>query len=196
MTWTSSDMYAEGLAFFTAVVEGVPDTRWEDASPCEGWSARDVLGHVGAAAGMGARILRGEAITFTPSDPPGSAVEGDPVEWWGRLATDAREAVAGVDDLDREVDGPMGRRTVREGLSFPAVDLFLHGWDLATATGQVVEFPDEAIEFTRGMFERIPEEVSRRPGVFGPALHDPAGATPTETLLAWTGRDPHRNPSG
>lgn len=194
MTWTSADMYTEGLTFFTAVVDGVPADRWDEPSPCDGWTARDVLGHVGEATEMGARILHGDDISFTRHDPPGSVVGPEPVEWWADLAAAARSAVAAVEDLNREVDGPRGRRTIREGLSFPAVDLFLHGWDLAAGTGQVVTFPDAAISFVRAMFEQIPEEISRSSGVFGPALREPDGATPTESLLAWTGRDPRWRP--
>jgi uncharacterized protein (TIGR03086 family) len=90
----------------------------------------------------------------------------------------------------------MGRRTVREGLSFPAVDLFIHGWDLAIATGQTVVIPDEAIAFTRAMFENIPDEVSRRPGVFAARVDAPAGASPTDELIAFAGRDPDWTPGG
>ncbi len=139
---------------------------------------------------MGARILRGGDMSFDRRDPPSSIIEGEPLTWWKDLSSEAREALAGVEDLDREVDTPMGRRSIREGLSFPAADLFLHGWDLAVATGQSVAFPDEAVEFVRAMFENVPEEITRRPGVFSPAVETPEGSNPTEALIAWSGRDP------
>ncbi len=195
MTWTAADTYREGLDFFTAVVDGVPAGSWDRPAPCAGWTALDVLGHLGQAADMGARILRGGDMTFERAEPPSTAVEGDPTDWWHGLAADARDALATVDDLDREVDSPMGRRTVREGLSFPAVDLFIHGWDLATATGQSVVIPDEAIAFTRAMFDHIPDEVARRPGVFAPRVDAPEGAHPTDELIAFTGRDPNWTPT-
>lgn len=193
MVWNAADMYANGLDFFSAVVAGVGSDAWASPSPCEGWSALDVLGHVGEATMMGVRILRGDEITFTRHDPPSSVVDGDPAAWWSALAAEAHEAVSHLDDadLDREVDGPRGRRSIREGLSFPAVDLFVHGWDVAAATGQPVTFPDEAIAFTRSMFERIPDTMSRSPGVFADALAAPDAATPTEQLIAWAGRDPN-----
>lgn len=194
MTWNSLDTYREGLDFFSAVVTAVPVGTWERPAPCEGWQALDVLGHVGTATEMGARILRGGELTFEPADPPSTAVTGEPVAWWTTLAGEARQALATVDDLDREVDSPRGRRTVREGLSFPAVDLFIHGWDLATATGQKVVIPDEAIAFTRQMFEHIPAEMCRRPGVFADQVDVPADASPTDAIIAFTGRNPDRSP--
>jgi uncharacterized protein (TIGR03086 family) len=194
VTWTAADTYREGLDYFTAVVDAVPAGSWQQPAPCEGWKALDVLGHVGEATGMGARILRGGELSFAPVDPPSGAVDGDPKVWWHARAEDAREALATVDDLDREVDSPRGRRTVREGLSFPAVDLFIHGWDLATATGQKVVIPDEAIAFTRQMFEHIPAEMCRRPGVFADQVDVPADASPTDAIIAFTGRNPDWSP--
>ena len=52
----------------------------------------------------------------------------------------------------------------------------MHGWDLGAATGNSVEIPDEAIAFINALFEKIPEEMTRRPGVFGPAVASPDGA--------------------
>ena len=150
---------------------------------------------VGEATGMGVRILRGEPITFARHDPPGAVVEGDPVQWWHHLADDARSGLSDDTDLDRMVDSPMGPRSVGEGLSFPAVDLFVHGWDLGSATGQSITIPDEAIAFTKMMFDTVPEERSRSAGVFGAARPAPDGATPTEAIIAWTGRDPHWSPA-
>ncbi len=190
MAWTPIDMYSNGLEFFGDVVDSTAADAWQNASPCDGWSALDVLGHVGSATAMGVRILRGEEMNFAQQDPPSSAVEGDPRSWWASLAATARDAVAGISpaDLTREVDTPMGRRTVGEGLSFPAVDLFIHAWDLAAATGRSVEFPDEAVEFIRAMFEHVPPEATRRPGVFADPLEAPEGASSTERLIAWSGR--------
>lgn len=63
--------------------------------------------------------------------------------WWHDLANQASQALGIAPDLDAKVDSPMGRRTVREGLSFPGADLFVNGRDgqgrprLATITVEV-----------------------------------------------------------
>lgn len=188
--WDSLDTYDNGLTFFTGVVETVPADRWTAPSPCDGWTALDVLGHVGEAALVGARILRGGEREFNRHDPPSSAVEGDPAVWWAAAAAQARQALAEVTDLDREVDSPVGRRTVREGLSFPAVDLYLHGWDLAAATGSRVRFPAAAVQFIRDVFAHVPDEVTRRPGVFGAPVEVGADRDETDHILGFAGRDP------
>jgi uncharacterized protein (TIGR03086 family) len=193
MAWSSDVAYLRGLEVMSAVVHAVPADGWQRPSPGEGWRAIDVLGPVGAGTEMGVRILRGGDLTFDPADPPGDAVEGDPVAWWDALAADARAATQGV-DLDREVEGPRGRRTIREGLSFPAADLYLHGWDLAAATGVRVVIPEEASEFIHSVIDPIPDEMVRGGGVFGPERAAPPDADTVEALLAWSGRDPAWRP--
>ncbi len=194
MTWTSDTAYLEGLDVMSDVVARLGPDDWDHPSPCAGWTARDVLGHVGVAAMFGTALLRGETPKWDPVDPPGAAVEGDPAAWWAGLVGDARAAVVGA-DLDLVVDSPMGRRSVAEGLSFPAMDLFLHAWDLARTVSGEVEIPDEAIAFAHAALEPVPEETVRSPGVFGPEVPAPEGAAPTEAFVAWTGRDPGWKPS-
>lgn len=191
MTITSVAAYLRGLEFFSDVVERVSLNDWQRPSPCEGWRALDVLGHVGEATSMGPAILRGEPTQMAWPDPPGEGVEGDPAQWWRSLMEPARQAVSEA-DLDAVVDSPMGPRAVRDGLAFPAVDLFIHAWDLACSIGIAhnVEIPDDIIDFSYRLTDSIPEDVLRNPGIFGPAVPPSPEATRSQALLAWMGRDP------
>ncbi len=183
-------MFDSGLDVFGAVVAGVSPEDWERPSPCEGWRAIDVLGHLGSSVEMGVSVLRGEQPTWPDVERPGDLVGGDPAEDWQGLATQARAALDGA-DLDREMDTPMGRRTVADRLAFPALDLYVHAWDIGQATGQPVEIPAEVVEFAHSYIDPIPAEMVRGPqGAFGPELTPPDDATPTEVFMAWTGRDP------
>lgn len=192
MELTSDKVFVRGLDFFSEAVGKLHGDRWELPSPCKGWSALDVLGHVGAAVGFGTALLRDEAPAWDPADPPGQAVEGPPGTWWAALAGPARQAVEAA-DLDKVVDSPMGRRSVGEGLALPAFDLFVHGWDLGHTAGADVEIPGDVIDYSRTMVGSMAsEEMIRNPRVFGPEVPAPPDATPTEAFVAWTGRDPRR----
>jgi uncharacterized protein (TIGR03086 family) len=189
MTWSPDIAFIKGLDFFTAAVELVPADGWERPSPCDGWCGLDVLGHVGFATEFGTTLLRGERMDFSGApDPPRSAVTGDPAAWWAGMVGPAKEAVRGV-DLDTMVDSPMGKRSIGDGLSFPSVDYFLHGWDLARSAGADVTIPEEAMTFAHQVIDVIPDEHVRGGKVFGPAVDVPADASAQMRFLGWAGRD-------
>jgi len=189
MTWSPDAVFAEGLGYFSASVALFHDRDWQRPSPCSEWTTLDVLGHVGAAVGFGIELLSGRQPEWSPSDPPGSAVMGDPRSWWNSLVVPARRAVADI-DLAMEIDSPVGRRTVGDGLSFPALDLFIHAWDLARSVGEDVVIPTEVVQFAGVIFEPIPEAQMRSARVFGDAVVPPRDCSQSEGFIAWTGRDP------
>jgi uncharacterized protein (TIGR03086 family) len=181
-------VFLDGLDIFTGAVGRLDASDWERPSPCEGWRALDVLGHVGAAVEFGTLLLMDRKPAWSPADPPGGAVEGEPAAWWDALVEPARRAVAGV-DLAKVVDSPMGRRPVGEGLSFPALDLFVHAWDLARSVGDDIEVPAAVIDFARAVIDPLPEAAVRNDRVFAAPAPTPADASPSQAFIAWTGRD-------
>ena len=189
-TAQSGEVFDSGMDFFGSIVARLGPDDWDHPSPNEGWTARDTLGHLGTSMQMGISLLRGEQPSWPDAERPGDLVEGDPADWWGAIAGEATAALEGA-DLDLEMDTPMGRRTVADRLAFPAIDLYVHGWDLATAAGFGAEIPDSVIAFAHAYIDPFPEEMVRGDaGAFGPEIEPPPDATPTEAFIAWTGRNP------
>lgn len=190
MTTRTDLIFDRGLDAFDAVLAQVPADGWEAPTPCEGWSVLDVLGHLGTAVAMGISLALGEQPTWPEADRPADLVAGDPVAYWRDLASQARVAFDGI-DLDLVMDTPMGPRTVADRMAFPAIDLYVHAWDIGRAIGVAVEVPDDVIELAHAHIDPIPPEMVRGPkGAFGPEVAAPADATPTEAFMAWTGRSP------
>ncbi len=189
MTMPPDEAFLSGLAFFSDAVHQLTAADWDQPSPCDGWRALDVLGHVGQATRFGTQLLQGAQPEWSPVEPPGALVDGEPGPWWDGLARQARGAVDGV-DLSRVVDSPAGRRSIADGLSFPALDLYVHGWDVARSGGVDLVIPAEAIAFARSVIDRAPAAQIRNPRVFAAEKPAPAGASASAAFLAWTGRDP------
>jgi uncharacterized protein (TIGR03086 family) len=181
--------FLQGLDFFGRAVGQLSPADWERDSPCSGWRALDVLGHVGQATRFGTALLQGTRPDWSPVEPPGALVEGAPETWWTGLSGPAAAALSGV-DLTQEVDSPAGRRSIGDGLSFPALDLYIHGWDVARSGGVDLVIPAEAIEFAHTVIDPVPEDRIRNGRVFAAARPAPPDATDSEAFLAWTGRDP------
>lgn len=190
MTPGADVIFDRGLDTFGAVVDRLGPTDWDGPSACEGWTALDVLGHLGSGIRMGISVLRGEQPTWPEVARPAELVDGDPVQFWHATAAGARAALEGA-DLDLVMDTPMGPRTVADRLAFPAIDLWVHAWDIGHPVGIEVEVPADAIEFAHTYLDPFPEEMMRgAKGAFGPEVVAPADATPTEAFVAWTGRPP------
>ena len=46
MSSRTAELFNQGFDFFTAVLTQVVDDDWERPTPCAGWTARDLLGHL------------------------------------------------------------------------------------------------------------------------------------------------------
>lgn len=166
---------------FAAHIDAVPEDRWDAPSPCEGWTALDVVRHVSETPGMFFQMIGAE---FTPPPP----VEDGPGDAFG--ATRARVQAA-LDDpavAGTEFDGFMGRSTFEAAVDrFLNFDLVVHGWDLARAAGieDTIAEPDlERLEAASTQFG----DALRAPGVFGPEVEPPPGASRQDRLMAFLGR--------
>ena len=187
---SAADVFFDGLDVFGDVVRQLDAEQWDEPSACEGWSNLDVLGHLGTSVQMGVSLMHGEQPSWPTADRPADLVEGEPAAYWSRLDRLAREAFEGA-DMTQVMDTPMGPRTVADRLAFPAVDLYVHAWDIGHGSGIDVMVPPDVIDFAHGHIDPIPTEMVRGPkGAFGPEVEPPEDATPTEAFMAWTGRDP------
>lgn len=167
----------------TRRVTAVPDDAWDKPSPCEGWTARDIVRHL---VDTGSFFLgrAGGALDSAPS------VDDDPVGAWVVV----RDAIqAALDDpavAEQEYDTPMGRASLEKTVGmFGIADVLIHTWDLARAVGLDETLDaEEAARVLRGMEPN--EAVMRSSGSFGPRVEVPDDADVQARLIAFTGRRP------
>ena len=176
-----SRRYARLADDFAATVARVPPDRWSAPSPCEGWSARDVVRHVVETPAIFLRLV-GREMPGMPS------VDDDPV---GAFDASRKVVQADLDDPERAnatFEGVFGTMTFAESIDrFVNFDLVVHRWDLAHATGRDETLdPDDVrrvADATAGFGDAL-----RGDGVCGPALEAPPGADDQTKLLAFLGR--------
>ena len=178
MTQDLLDLYGRAGKWTTSLVEGSVD-HLDDPTPCEDWDVRTLLNHMVETQRFFAGRARGEDASLSPRPP--DLVGDDPVGVF-RAARDDTLQTFGEEGVI-EKTGPS------LGIAFS--DMLLHGWDLATATGQDAAMPDglaqEAYDMIHGRFTD-----EQRKGVFKPEVPVGPDASPQERLLAYTGRDPQR----
>lgn len=173
--------YHRLAARFADRIAAVPDGRWDDPTPCEGWSVRTLVNHVVETQSKFRGLVGREPIT-TP-DPA-----TDPATAWDAARTVMQ---ADLDDPARAAagyEGAFGRGTFEEAVDqFLNLDLIVHGWDLARATGQDERIPSEDLAHVRAQADNL-GDMMRRSGAFGPAVEVPADADEQARVLALLGR--------
>ena len=179
-------LFAERADRFDQVLDAAAGA-WDAPSPCEGWSARDVVGHVIESQ---RDFLRQRGLDAGPA--PDLA---DPAAAW-RAQREHMTSVLRADGVAaREYDSWFGRTTVAATIAdFYGWDLVVHGSDIARATGQEWSVTDEEAAALHATADGWGDALHSE-GVCGPEVEVPDDASTTDRLLARLGRDPRWEPS-
>ena len=173
---------------FDHTAEVVGRVRPEDLdkpTPCPDWDVRALLAHfAGVVVNMG-RGAAGEGL-LAPDDafPVGNDLAG-------RFRAEAERTLAAwkAHGLEGEVDVGAGPMPASVAISVNLVDTSTHTWDLARATGQPEELPDDvaatALDVAGGFVPHVREVVG-----IDPPVPVPDDASPTAKLVAYMGRHP------
>jgi uncharacterized protein (TIGR03086 family) len=160
---------------------GISPAQLDDPTPCAGFTVRGVLEHMLGGAAAFAAAFRGE------QPPADAALPEDLLGAFGPALTSLVEAIRSPGALDRDVAAPFGEVPGETFARFVVLDGLVHGWDLATATGQAYEPPDALVaDVTAFAIDALPP--LRDGETFCEPTEPPASATPIERLAALTGR--------
>lgn len=200
MSSTSSiaDRFDRLAGNFQARIEATPADRWDRVSPCEGWTARDVVAHVINGHRGIISVVRGTPPR--PSHGVGvSGMDGAPkVEPDADLAAAYAEARAGLRAIltDPELAAtplpfsPIGPVPVERAADVVgALELLVHTWDLARAVGGDETLDREAVVRTHESL-RPHYAALQATNAFRPQDALPADADPQTAFLYFTGRRP------
>jgi uncharacterized protein (TIGR03086 family) len=148
-------------------------------TPCADFTCDELIEHLCTSLGQ-----LGAMAGATVKDPETGSREN-------RVSSMAAEAIDAWRrvDLDGTLPGPGGRQMPAAFLAgVLPLEIALHGWDLAQASGQQLHISDRVVEYLRGLAEDVV------PGGRGSAFADevvPAeGAPPIDRLAAFAGRRP------
>ena len=131
---------------FRGVVDRIGDDQWELPTPCDGWSVRQLVGHVASGSRMAALLADGgsrdDAIAVLAVDQLGD----DPVGAVTDALARQQEVFERTDVADQVFAHPAGDMPGSQVLNFRVGDLVAHQWDLARAIGADETLPAEAVE--------------------------------------------------
>jgi uncharacterized protein (TIGR03086 family) len=148
-------------------------------SPCAEYTAGEV----------GEHVVRSMVLLASVA---GGSVADSGEGWLDERVTVTSEAALAA-WRRRGLDGsvPVGRSTLPASLAVEIIplELLVHGWDIARATGSGIDVPPEAAEYVLGRARSLVTPDKRGRSF---AAEVPAGpsATVLERLIAFTGREP------
>jgi uncharacterized protein (TIGR03086 family) len=165
------------------LVRGVRADQWTAGTPCTQWNLRTLANHTTWVVSMLGDVAQGRPPTAARDaellgDDPGAAFAATAATTLDAWQTRGFEGAVTF--------GP-GELPAVSAFAINVFDTYVHGWDIAQATGQDAEL-DPAL--CAVLLEVLPSlaPVVRRGDNFGPELEVAPDAPVADRLLAWLGR--------
>lgn len=173
------------LPELSATVDRIQTMQMNDPTPCSAFTVHGVLDHMIVGGGTAAFLFRGEEA---PELKAPGVYGWVPAAEFRTVMDDLLDAVKSPGAMERQVTTPMGEMAGENFARLVAFDGLVHGWDLASSTGQRFEVPP-AVVGAVDEFARIALTPEMRDGeTFKEATTTPADASRFERLVAFSGR--------
>jgi uncharacterized protein (TIGR03086 family) len=168
-----------------AIVAGIHGEQWAVPTPCTGVDVRALVNHL-----VIGNLHFAALVNRTPlPDRDADHLGDDPLEAFGRAAAALREAYAQPGVLDATYAAPFGTAPGVALVRARIVEHLGHGWDLARATGQPADFPDDVVERAIAQTRRQLADRPEGPGSpFAAEVPVPADAPAIDRFAGFLGR--------
>lgn len=182
-----ASLHRAALVHTGRLVAGILVTQWKRSTPCADWDVHGLVNHLVAGNQWAARLGAGETIEHVGSDLDGDLLGDDPVAAYDTSAEHAArvfERPGAMDAMCAVSYGPVPGSTY---VGHRFIDVLVHGWDVAVATGQDATLPPDLVDACWRIVEPQLTMLARS-GMFGEPRSVPAEADPQTRLLLHLGR--------
>lgn len=184
------NLHRRALAATGKIVTGIGPDQWHDPTPCAGWDVRELVNHLVSGNMWAAELGAGATIEAVGDRLDGDVLGADPIQAYDESVGAAADVFAAKGALEAPCAvsyGPVPG-SVYAGHRF--LDVLIHGWDLAVATGQDARLDPELVDACAAVI--APQaDLLKGSGMFGGDVVVPPGADAQTKLLAQLGRSDH-----
>ena len=185
LTGNPLDQLRQAHGVFLEVLGNVRPEQMSLPTPDDEWDVRDLINHVVLGNIWAAENLK----TGHAPRPSGDAIgERDVVEAYTASAEAMMAAFEEPGALDRMVTMPFGEMPAAALAGFRFVDLIVHAWDLAKATGQDTDLAPDLFEAALATSRQRMTGMDRSNMPFKEEVVVPADAPAADRLAGFLGR--------
>ena len=181
------NLHEQALEHSGRYVAGVSDTQWHDPTPDEEWDVRQLVNHVVSGNFWVTPLVGGKTIDEVGDKYDGDVLGDDPAAAYQQSAKEAAAAFNAPGALQAACAVSYGPVPGEIYAGHRFIDVLIHGWDLAKATGQDTTLPADLVEACFAVVEPQ-KELLAGSGMFGSDVQVPDGADRQTQLLAALGR--------
>ena len=167
---------------FSAVVDGIAGDQWDEPTPCTLWSVRELLAHNVSESLWVPPLMAGETVASVGDRFDGDVLGVRPARAWAATVEPAAAAMEDEGAIERTVHLSFGDLPGAEYAKQRIVDLVVHSWDLARATGQSEDLDAGLVQACLGWGEEWRPLLAAMGEYFDPPI-DPAPDADAPTRL-------------
>ena len=189
-----ADLLGKATNHVKEVVAGIQQSQLDAPTPCAEWNVHGLINHL-----LGG--LEFAAGSFVGNPPNIQLAAADSSQIGDHDASNLSQAYR--DEVDRVLElasqpgalekiasTPFRDMPMSQFLVGTWLDQFIHGWDLAKATGQETTLAPELVDFAFPMLKSGFADMGREAGFIGPEIALPDGASRQDQMMAYMGRQP------
>ena len=185
LTGNPLDQLKEAQGVFLDVLSNVRPEQMSLPTPDDEWDVRALINHVVLGNTWAAENVK----TGRAPRPSGDIIgERDPLEAYTKSADAMMASLEEPGALSRMVTMPFGEMPAAGLAGFRFVDLIVHAWDLAKATGQDTDLAPDLCEAALAMSRQRMARMDRGNLPFKDEVPVPADAPAADRLAGFLGR--------
>lgn len=181
-----TEQLATLLPMLTHIVGHIRPDQFDLPTPCSNFTVRDVVDHMIGGAETFAPAFRGTASTLQSTD-----AGTHPSARFRAAMAELLDAVQSPGAMTRTVEAPFGTVSGEVFARFVAFDGLIHGWDMATSTGQAYDPPSDVVGQVTAFAHQALVPEMRDGETFAEATTAPQGSGELARLVAFSGRTVH-----
>ncbi len=168
-------------------VAGVRADQWSGSRPCTAWDVRDVTGHLVNESLWASELLRGRTMADVGDRLDGDLLGDDPARAFTSSIAIAKEPALAPSAMEAVCHLSFGDYPGSEYAERLLLDILVHGWDLAKATGQAARRAQDLVAVCYPVAQNV-VAFAWVLGVFGEDLPVASETDPQTRLLTLLGR--------